>query len=64
MEYNVLCLHGCCQNAKMFTDLLNNFTKLCKNDKIKFYFMQGKYEHPAGGYTWYNKPLEVEKLVI
>ena len=62
MEYNVLCLHGCCQNKEMFTNLLNNFIKLCKRDKINFYFIQGKYNHPERGYTWYNEPLEIEKI--
>lgn len=64
MEYNVLCLHGCCQSKEIFINLLNNFTKICKNDKITFYFIQGKYEHPSRGYTWYNIPLELDDIGI
>lgn len=62
MEYNVLCLHGCSQTKDMFISLLSGFVKICKNDKIKFFFMQAKYDHPDGNYTWYNKPLEVDKI--
>ena len=61
--FNILCLHGCNQNEAMFKSILNTFTDtICKKDKnFSFHFLQAKYEHPNGGFTWYKKPLEVKK---
>jgi len=60
---NVLCLHGCNQTEEMFRGLLKQFIKLGeKQYNLKFHFTEAKYDHPIGGKTWYNRPLEVEKI--
>ncbi len=59
---NVLCLHGCNQSEQMFRDLLRNYIKIGEKQNIKFYFVEGKYDHPVGGKTWFNKPLDVKEI--
>ena len=65
---NILCLHGCNQNVDMFRGLLKSTMEIAttygknKNLTFNFHFTEGKYDHPIGGKTWYNKPLEVEKI--
>lgn len=60
---NVLCLHGCNQSEKMFRDLLKQFIKLGeKQYNLKFHFVEAKYDHPLGGKTWYNRPLDVAAI--
>ena len=60
---NVLCLHGCNQTQAMFEGLLKNFMKLGeKQYNLKFHFTEAKYDHPVGGKTWYNKPLNVPEI--
>lgn len=62
-QVNVLCLHGCNQTAKMFEELLRNYIKLGeKQYDLKFHFTEAKYDHPDGGKTWYNKPLNVAEI--
>ncbi len=60
---NVLCLHGCCQDAKIFKSLLKNYIKFGERDNnLKFHFIEAQYNHPDGGKTWYNRPLDVSKI--
>ena len=60
---NVLCLHGCNQTEGMFRDLMKNYIRLGeKQYGLKFHFMEGQYDHPNGGKTWYNKPLDVKEI--
>lgn len=60
---NVLCLHGCNQTQAMFESILKNFMKLGeKQYNLKFHFTEAKYDHPLGGKTWYNKPLNVPDI--
>lgn len=60
---NVLCLHGCNQTQSMFESLMKNFIRLGeKQYNLKFFFTEGKYDHPLGGKTWYNKPLNVADI--
>jgi predicted esterase len=67
-QFNVLCLHGCNQTKEMFESILKPLieiaTKYGKDNKItiNFHFIEAKYDHPAGGKTWYKRPLEVEKI--
>lgn len=62
-QINVLCLHGCNQTQEMFQRLLKNYIRLGeKQYDLKFHFIEAKYDHPNGGKTWYNKPLDVEKI--
>jgi predicted esterase len=58
----VLCLHGCCQNQEMFTSLLKNCIRLGAKENLEFHFIEGLYDHPDGGKTWYNEPLNVSKI--
>lgn len=63
--FRILCLHGCCQTSEMCKSVLKNFIEICNKDKsakFEFYFMEGKYVHPDGGKTWYNKPLVVADI--
>jgi len=63
--YNILCLHGCCQNQDMLQSLLKNFINICDKDKehqFNFYYVQAEYQHPDGGFTWYNIPLVVKDI--
>ncbi len=60
---NVLCLHGCNQTETMFRQLMKNFIKLGeKQYNLKFHFTEAKYDHPQGGKTWYNRPLDVAQI--
>lgn len=60
---NVLCLHGCNQTQEMFEGLLKNFIKFGeKQYNLKFHFTEAKYDHPLGGKTWYNRPLNVAEI--
>jgi len=59
-KINVLCLHGCCQNAQMFQSILKSLIK--KGKHIQFHFLQGPFEHPDGGITWTDPPLKVEDI--
>ncbi len=60
-KVNVLCLHGCCQDTKMFQSILKTLIKKGKNT-VNFHFLQAPYEHSDGGYTWTNPPLVVEDI--
>ena len=60
---NVLCLHGCNQSEGMFRELMKNYVRLGeKQYNLKFHFMEAQYNHPNGGKTWYNKPLDVKEI--
>lgn len=60
---NVLCLHGCCQHGEMFKALLKNYIRFgSRDDNLEFHFIEGMYDHPDGGKTWYNVPLDVDKI--
>jgi predicted esterase len=67
-KINILCLHGCNQTKDMFGSILKAFMELAstyeKNKSIKFnwHFVEAKYDHPFGGKTWYNKPLDVAQI--
>ena len=62
-KINVLCLHGCNQTQEMFKRLLKNYIKFGeKQYGLKFHFTEAKYDHPDGGKTWYNKPLNVADI--
>ena len=63
MAINVLCLHGCNQTQEMFQRLMKNYIRLGeKQYNLKFHFTEAKYDHPLGGKTWYNKPLNVSDI--
>lgn len=63
MSVNVLCLHGCNQTTDMFKELLKNYIRLGeKQYNLKFHFMEGKYDHPNKGKTWYKQPLDVSQI--
>ena len=63
VKTTVLCLHGCCQHQIMFKSLLKNYIKFgCRDDNLEFHFIEGLYDHPDGGKTWYNVPLDVDKI--
>jgi predicted esterase len=65
---NILCLHGCNQTSDMFKGLLKSTIEIAntysKSNNVTFnwHFTEGKYDHPIGGKTWYNKPLEVREI--
>ena len=59
-KVNVLCLHGCCQNEKMFRSLLKSLIK--KGRGVSFHFLEGPFDHPDGGKTWTDPPLKVEDI--
>jgi predicted esterase len=60
---NVLCLHGCNQTQEMFEGLMKNYVRLGeKQYGLKFHFIEAKHNHPQGGKTWYNKPLDVSQI--
>jgi len=67
-EINVLCLHGCNQTQKMFTDLMKPIIQLattyCKDKEyiISWHFIEANYDHSLGGKTWYNVELDVSKI--
>ena len=58
---NVLCLHGCCQSEEVFRSYLKNMMRICKKE-MNFFFMEGRFDHPDGGKTWYPKPLVVKDI--
>lgn len=42
---------------------MKNIVKLGeKQYGLKFHFAEAKYDHPQGGKTWYNKPLDVSQI--
>lgn len=49
---NVLCLHGCRQNADDFRKHLKDFCKISKNAKINLFFIDGPFNHQIRGKTW------------
>lgn len=60
---NVLCLHGCNQSQQTFQQIMKNIVKLGeKQYNLKFFFTEAKFDHPAGGKTWYKKPLVIEDI--
>lgn len=59
---NVLCLHGCNQDAEMFERLLKDLVAIGNKENIKFHFMEAKYDHPLGLKTWYKIPLNVPDI--
>lgn len=65
---NILCLHGCNQTKDMFSSILKPLmeisTTYAKNKKLEvnWHFIEAKYDHPQGGKTWYNKPLDVDQI--
>lgn len=67
-EINILCLHGCCQTQNMFRDILKSTMEIAnvycknKNNIIKWHFIEAKYNHSAGGKTWYKIELDVQKI--
>lgn len=63
MSINVLCLHGCNQTQEMFAQLLKHYIRIGeKQYNLKFYFTEAKYDHPLGGKTWYQQPLNVADI--
>ena len=60
----VLCLHGCCQTPEAFSSYLNSLRKIGKKKEysIEFYFLKAPFEHPDGGFTWTNPPLNIEDI--
>lgn len=60
---HVLCLHGCCQDAAMFESILTDYIKIGgKSHKLVFHFLEGAYEDPLRGKTWYSRPLDVAAI--
>ena len=42
---------------------MKNYVRLGeKQYNLKFHFMEAQYDHPNGGKTWYNKPLDVKEI--
>jgi hypothetical protein len=58
---NILCLHGCCQNNDIFNKLLKDHIKLSQ-DKINYYFYEGKYNHSRCGKTWFQPEIELDQI--
>lgn len=59
----VLCLHGCNQTKSMYESILKSLVKIgTKSHDLEFFFIEAEYEHPLGGFTWYNRPLEVKDI--
>jgi predicted esterase len=67
-EINVLMLHGCNQNEQMFRDLMKTFMEIGnasakkKNIVLNWHFIQAKYPHSLGNFTWYHKELDVAQI--
>jgi predicted esterase len=58
---NILILHGCNQNSDFIKSLLKTWIKIGK-DNIDFHFIQARHAHSLGGYTWYEKELDVVQI--
>lgn len=63
----VLCLHGCNQTPEAFASYLSAVTKMAKkkafsDPPIEFHFLKAPYEHPLGGLTWTDPPLNVDDI--
>lgn len=58
----VLCLHGCNQTPEAFKSYLNSFSKMAKKHGIELHFLRAPFDHPNGGLTWTNVPLNVEDI--
>lgn len=62
-KINVLCLHGCNQTQSMFEGFMKNIVKMGeKQHNLNFIFTEAEHDHPNGGKTWYNKPLDVKEI--
>lgn len=59
---NILCLHGCNQSEDMLRSILKTLIKIGNKCDIQFHFIQAMYEHSLGGYTWYEKELDVSEI--
>lgn len=60
---HVLCLHGCRQDAKMFESILRDYIKIgSKSHNLMFHFLEGAYDDPLKGKTWYSRPLDVAAI--
>jgi pimeloyl-ACP methyl ester carboxylesterase len=63
MVTTVLCLHGCIQSAEAFRRYLKgNLIKMGQKYGIRFEFIDAPFEHPNGGRTWTDPPLDVTDI--
>lgn len=62
MTINVLCLHGCCQTAAMFKDILKHLERIGAQQDLKFFYLEANFDHPNGGKTWFYPPLNVADI--
>lgn len=62
---NILCLHGSSQHPEAFASYLSSITKMSKKapfSKLEFHFLAAPFQHPLGGLTWTDPPLNVEDI--
>lgn len=64
---NILCLHGSSQHPDAFASYLSSVTKMSKkaqfaSPKLEFHFIAAPFQHPLGGLTWTDPPLNVEDI--
>ena len=61
----VLCLHGCNQTKESFQNYMKHIVKMGEiKHNLEFIFIDAKYDHPKGGKTWYNQPLNIEDIGV
>lgn len=63
-ERHMLCLHGCNQTQSAFESYMKQFVKIALQHNIKCHFLEGMYDHPKGGKTWFKKPLDLEDIGV
>lgn len=56
---NILCLHGCRQNKKIFKQLMEVFITKSENT---FFFIDGLYNHSQQGKMWYRRELQLKDI--
>ena len=61
-ELVFICLHGCNQTADAFRSYMKNLERILKPLKAKFVYHEAVYDHPLGGKTWYETPLNVADI--
>lgn len=58
----VLCLHGCNQSEEMFRSLIKGWKKIPEQNGLELHYLQAHRSHHLGGYTWYEKDLDVAQI--